>query len=457
MDIHTLLTRLEGYISGNRLDLPSANDLESADISRLIGEVPPDARLIIDDLQLIRTEPTIVYTGRAALFAQFEPAFQQEILEVRTEFYILQDTAQLTITVDPLPADWTLAKSFSGLEESVAGMVEFSTAALALASIDADVPGFGPIPFGTSFTGIPALSGAIGAVATLLINPQTIRLQGPITVATDKAPRLKLSGPGNGPIDIGPFSFDAGIELECIVIEGIGAEGETVEIPIPSAALTAVITIGSGGELQIPVRLELASDDPKLVTFQILDASIPLGNWSYFSQITDGINLGALIPSNVPQSAALTIKTLAVTIDLASLSLCSTLIDVKLDGVEWSIIPNGILSITDVGARFAITPSAGILGAPPDIDGIIYGTDAISLVNAIAGRLQVSLCHVRHPSRWPSSFPRVLRAEQLAHIVPQARAIANLPAPRNEPSSHRLPLPEFRGEETWARRAYGNQ
>jgi len=372
MDIHTLRIRLEQYVSGTTLSLPSANDLESVELSQLISSNLLDSRLLIDNVQRIDSPDAITYSGASKLFIQKEGEFQQRELDIQAKFYIVNQTAQLLIIADPVPSDWKFPQSFSGLEQDILESVSLTWAAFVLTSIDTTEAPYGSISTGTNFRGTVALTGPFSEVRNLLVDPQQMILSGRIDLQPGKAPQMRLIAPGSGSTTIGPITITVGIELLSTYIIIHTSSGMVKEQLDVSANLITVCSFGNG-IVQIPISMQLTPGNPGLLVFAISNASIPLPDWSVFSSITDGVNLGSLIPPKVPSGTALVIKQFEIAVNPDNLTIGSIVLDVLLDAPEWAIIPGGILSVSDLGVQFSIIPPLGSPADPTVIDGALYG------------------------------------------------------------------------------------
>lgn len=410
MNFNELTSALQTGESGGNFTFDPANSaFAGADwlpvrtiVTGNIGSAANAGKLVIQSFQKSSTATTITYSGSvAALLPQMDPAFTQVALTVSAVFWLIDGVAELVAGNAALPASWTVPQSVSGTEESVLDDVSFTTAALTIASVDGNDPVTGnPIALGTSFTGTVALAGLFAPVAPLLA-PSNLAVTGMMTLASGQYPRFNFVAPGAGDTLMAPFPFSLSIGVYVSSVVEMLQSGTTEEpYQFLGAGLVGTIFLGSGeGRIVIPVQMPLASTESQPVSFLITGVSIPFPSWEAFAPLTGVANLGALLPADVPSAGALVLKRLFITVDpnTPTAFAQSISLDIAMQpGQPWQIIPNGILSIVDLGVQFTINGS----GAATDvttlpqamIDGaMLYGTFRFGTENPVDYGLTVTV------------------------------------------------------------------
>jgi hypothetical protein len=371
MDLSQLRTALLAGESDTTFTFDPANPAfagpEWADVRDFVATKVGTGKLVVTGFDKPPSDVAVVYAGTvAALLPQQDPVFGQAPLTVTSVFWLRSGIPQLTASADPLPADWTIPKSVSGTADTVLGEVTYTSAAITSSSSDGTEPFSGRVVTrGTSMDGVVAEAGLFAPVWPLVVAPSGVTVTGPMELAAGAAPVLTLSATPSADTSMRPFPFDVALgAFLASTVATMRSPAGPVPVQFVEAGLAGVIRVGSGdGAFSVPVRLVLASGDSSLVTLEVLETVVPIPSWAALAPLTGYADLNSYLPEQAPPSGQLVLNRLVVSIDPSApvTELVKHLsLDLSLNpGTPWVILPNGILSVAELGAAFSLISPAG--------------------------------------------------------------------------------------------------
>ncbi|WP_350334295.1 hypothetical protein [Coralliovum pocilloporae] len=383
MDIQQLYTALQPFqnTSGKTLTIPATSITGWTDIHRLLTDTLAGATLSLTSVQTFPAPPTaniIRYQGSATLFP-WSGGGTQTVLSVTANFSVdANGNPQLVLSAD-VPASaggWTLTESLAGLGPTSLAEVKFQSSFFLLTSTAVTVTDYPLVTTpGINFKGRLKLTGALAMAQPLLVTEDSQTVAGPVNLTAGDMPEVSLGPAGSTPITLAGLKLQFGANLtseykELPYYDPNNPGKTTTKRPFASAHLTASLAFGSGAPLAFTLSLLPQSDSYTLAT---TGASVPLSSWSDLNSLTGGINLGALVPAAVPAAVSLELKQLSMTLyvsDGSGLPTVSNLtFDVAMNVGSWPLLPNDILTVSEVGAFMSIQ---FIDGLAPQANGELY-------------------------------------------------------------------------------------
>ena len=360
MDFATLKQILQKYTTGSTFALPADSDLKSTPIPNLIEQYLPTAKTLTITIQ---SQPPsndqVIFDGSGILFeGQPAPYSLQAVFEIVNQEPVMVIRAPLA-AVSPAPA-WSFSQTFPALSKSAPDLFQFSSPLLILASTDNQSTGNSQIySFGLNFNGTPLPQGPVKPVVPLFSDLSEILIYGVITFAQN-SPLMKLTSSAQN-IDLSLIGVTLDLTFQ---LWARWVPSGSAQLYYPTAALIFDGDAGVNG-MSFPISLALFSAGTSLLLFDLVPGTFKVDSYSQLNQLSGGIDLGALIPSQVPLSALhLTRLTIGVNPSLKTL-LSSIDIAIALEPTTpWTIIPS-VLDIRGISAEFYI--SFGGAGSPGGI------------------------------------------------------------------------------------------
>jgi hypothetical protein len=341
-------------------------------------------------------EPTsnaISYPGQATLFP-WTSTGQQTVLPVTATFSVDQaGNPQLLVrATPPAAAGWSLPNSLSGLEATELSSVIFTAGVFVLTSQTVTVPGFRrPVEPFIGFAGVLSTTGPYALGQVLLPNEISRTVEGSIDLTAGAMPVITLGPVGGGTVTIVGLEFEFGAALATEYQEFPYYDPtnpiSTVTRAFSSAQLLASLAFGAGPPLVFSMPVLPASD---YYLLSVSQAAKPLSSWTDLDSLTGGIDLGTLIPSDVPPALSLVLRQMQLSLYAPSTASLPTVtgmtFDVMMDLGSWQLLPNDILTVQRVGARMTIMFTES---GSPITTGTLY-TD-FSIVEEIAMTAELNL------------------------------------------------------------------
>jgi len=387
MDIQQLFADLQQFqdTAAGTLTIPVASisnpsGLNWPDIAALFTKVLANDTLALTGITSFPSQPSaniIRYQGNATLFP-WSGQGQQTVLAVTASFSV--DPAgnpQLYIRAElPSPAGgWTLGSSLQGLAGTDLADVAFENGFFLLTSAAvsiSDYPGTAE-PF-ANFKGQLSLTGPFAVGAALLPTPESQTVAGTIDLAQGDMPVIALAPTGAAPITLAHIALEFGASLASFYEElpyhdPANPSETTIKRPFSGADLTASLAFG-GQTLDLSLTLLPASE---FYTLSVGELTVPLTSWQELKSLTDGIDLGALVPDTVPPAASLVLKQLSFSLyfpDSAALPTVDAIFfNVAMNVGSWPLLPNDILTVSEVGSLMTLTFGDSVL---PTAQGSLY-------------------------------------------------------------------------------------
>jgi LysM repeat protein len=366
MDINQLRAALAAFENqpGQSFAMPAANITAWTAIHDLVENACASQTLTI---WAIRSFPpphvvdSIVYIGQAALFPwnpqDLDPPPVQALLAVTATFTVDgHGNPQLLVqAIAPTGATaWHLSDSIGNLWETIFDSVAFDDGSLFLTSVATTQSSFpGTLLPWIDFVGTISLSDAFALVQSLVDTDSSRTVSGQIALISGGQPTLKLTPVTTTQVSLGGVKYDFGAELNAWykTLQGPASN----PWPIATAEIVAHLRLGTAQE-PIELRMPMLPGGTSL-TLSIENGDHVLAGWSELNGLSQGVDLGALIPSGVPAIGKLTLRGLGISLQLGSEApvLESISFDVALGTNEWAALPNNILVLDEIGAQLTVT------------------------------------------------------------------------------------------------------
>jgi len=386
MNIQGLFTALQPFqnTAAKTLTIPAASiaGADWADVKALIVAALASETLSITGITSFPTAPTanaIRYQGQATLFPWSGAG--QTVLAVTATFSVdAAGKAQLFIRAD-VPAaggTWWLGNSLSGLGETDLATVTFEQGFFLLTTQPVTVSDFnGTVQPFIDFEGVIATTGPFAIGKVLLPTPQSATVAGTVKMDPTKGPMpiVKLGPAGGAPITLAGINLEFGATLSTVYetlpyYDPLDPLQTTITRPFSAAEIVATLAFGAGPALLLTLPVLPQSD---FYTLSVGEALKELSSWSELDSLSSGINLGALIPVDVPAALKLTLRRLELALyfpDAASFPVVNAItFDVMMDVGNWPLLPNDILTVENVGAVMTVSFEEGI---SPSASGTLY-------------------------------------------------------------------------------------
>lgn len=357
-------------------------------IAGLLRSALAEQTLSLTNVQFppVTSAGTITYNGSSSLFP-WSGGGRQAQLAVTASFSL--DAAgrpQLRIAA-PVPASWKLTDSLDGLAETGMADVDWASAAFLLTSETTTDPAHpGRIEPGINLSGEVALSGPFANAGTLLGTPGSRSVSGQVVLGRDSTPMpvLALDSTRPCPAAVGGLAIEAGARLETLyksfgTVPGVGA---IPPAPISFVEIAVRIRIGARtADLRVPL---LPGGEP--MPMELVGDPVPLVGLEDLAQLAGGVQLE--VPSVLPAPTGLALKQLNMPVSLVPANTSgreAVSFDIGLVGTQWDLLPNGILTLEDVGVRTRIDFD---LAGGTVIASTIYGTvtlaEELHLVSSVS-------------------------------------------------------------------------
>jgi hypothetical protein len=399
MNIRELYAALQPFTdrTAGTLIVPASQVTGWTAVHALLQAALAGQTLSISGITDFPPEPTsnaISYPGQATLFP-WTSAGQQTVLPVTATFSVDQDgDPQLLVRADtPTAAGWALPNSLSGLEPTELSSVVFAAGVFVLTSQPVTVSGFRrPVEPFIGFTGLLSASGPYALGQVLLPNELSRTVEGSVNLTVGVMPVIELGPVGGGTVTLAGLEFEFGAALatqykELPYYDPNNPGIITVIRPFSTAQLLATLAFGPGPALAFTLPVLPASD---YYLLSVAQAAKPLSSWTDLDSLTGGIDLGALIPSDVPPALSLVLRQMQLSLYAPNTATLPTVtgmtFDVMMDLGSWQLLPNDILTVQRVGARMTILFAED---GSPITTGTLY-TD-FSIVEEIAMTAELNL------------------------------------------------------------------
>ena len=402
MNIQGLYTSLQAFEnqSGKTLTIPATSVPTWTDVHGLLVAALANDTLTITAINNFPSAPSanaIRYTGQASLFPWTGTPADQTILSVTATFSVDNNGApQLFISAEITAASlpWTLTSSLDGLTNTNAAPVSFESGSFYLTSQAQNIATY-PVtlePY-INFAGMIAITGPYASAGPMLANEASRSVYGAIDLTTGPAPALTFSPTGSAPSDLSnqlggaTLSFGASISLKYETIpyfDSSDPQKTSIVSPFSSCDLVGQLIIAKNPVLNMSLPLLPASD---FQTLTVTSADLSFATWAALDLLT-GYDLGSMIPSGIPGVNGLVLKNLSFDfefIDENTLPLFHSMnLDVALQTDNWPILPNDILTLSEIGITLSVQLETG---ADSQASGSLYGqftfVDEMQLESAI--------------------------------------------------------------------------
>lgn len=385
MDIQQLyqaLQRFQHTDSGMlRLTIAAVEVTDWPDVHALLVAALAERRLNITNITSFPSQPTsnaIVYQGVSGLFPWDQPAEQTSLAVIATFSVDRFGQPQLVISGAVTgSANWRLPNSLSGLADTELATVEFSPALFLLTSSPVTVSGFvNPVDPYIALSAAVVTTGPFAPGRPLLVTPGSRRVEGPIVLTTGRMPEITLEPVGAAPISLpgvtAQFGFGASLRSEYRTVPYYDPQdpsrvSKTLEVS--TAALQASMVLGAGPALVFAMQVLPAS------SFYTLSVTAvrPLASWAELDALVPGVDLSAIIPSEVPAAAALILREMSLSLYYPSTATLPTVtalsFNVFMQTGDWPLLPNDILTLQGVGAALTVLFEGDGL---PQVTGFLY-------------------------------------------------------------------------------------
>ncbi|HEX8723277.1 MAG TPA: hypothetical protein VF736_21850 [Pyrinomonadaceae bacterium] len=412
MDINTLRDQLKAFEDrpGHRFSMPASQAAAWVAVHDLVAGACAAQTLTITGITGFPPDhvvDSVVYSGQATLLPwspppEIEPTPMQAVLAVTATFTV--DGAgnpQLFIrAAAPSGAGpaWHLSDSLENLWETVFESVGFDTGAFFLTSFPTTLSTYpGTLQPGVNFLGVVSLAGAFVHTRALLSGVATRTVSGVVGLAPGAQPTLTLAPAATQPVTVGGVQLSVGARLRAWfkTFSAAGSDGW----PIATAEVVAYLRLGSASQ-PLELRMPLLPTGGAL-TLSLGDGTQALAGWSDLKGLSGGVNLGSLIPADVPAARRLTLKGLNLFLqfddDGALPSVTAVSFDVALDTSAWAVLPNNIMALNEVGAQLRVD---FLTAGGPSASAVLYGRfnfveviDLLATVSIPSLNVAVSLDH----------------------------------------------------------------
>lgn len=267
---------------------------------------------------------SVIGTSSNTIFSQ---------MSVAARFSVVDSDGALLLTAQP-NSGWTFASSFPALSDTLFPALDFKEdSGLYLATYQTD------IPLGLSFIGALRLSGMLGYAAWLLGGGSEISISGPIQLISG-IPAMTLAVQfSTAPIELGFFRLPwVRFEITSAVEPATDTE---------PASVTAVASISSSidfeaqnGTISIPLRADTYLNAPWVRFSTNIGAALDTSLDS-LSSLANGLDLGDVVPEQLPIQDQVGLKELSLQVDLAERRLDAVIIGVE-SKQSWTLIENAI-------------------------------------------------------------------------------------------------------------------
>ena len=340
-----------------------------------------------------RVADTIAYVGTGTLFP-WSGSGEQATLAV-TAWFTVDGEGNPQLRVQALPdmgGGWGLGVSLDGLSSTVLSGVRFDDGGFLLTSVHTTASGYpGTVPPGTSFSGTVSLEGPFRWMGGVLPSPVSRVVAGAVDLSRAAAPAFTLSAPFTRTVAVGTGEPDGGVQM------GAGAELSAGFVAyadatdgsgwqVSRAAALAYVRTGSGAPVWL--RLPVGADGTPL-SMAMVGEPVQLAGWSDLTALAAGVSVD-IVPAAVPQGPRLFLNGLEMGLRVgdgtAAPSRGFVSFDVSLDTGGWDILPNGILTVDELGTALTVNLDlAGTLAAV----GSVYGT--VTLAGVMPLRVALSI------------------------------------------------------------------
>lgn len=307
------------------------------------------------------------FTGTCALLKLSDTVFQP----LTASFFLKAGRPVLVVSTageaQGFPDGWTLPGVWPALVDTTLEAVFFATGQLTLSS--ADLQGDEGPEQGLTVGGrVDTSRGAPAGVAGLLSTPDALEVAGLVDLS-DVAPQFSLRGHGDEAVTLGALILITGLRFDASVMTATSELGEEAPYPFSSAALFGQVNLDNGGESTVfELQAYLTSSGDGAINLIASDMIVSLSSWSVLDVWVPDAQavMGGMVPDEAPTSGALILSGMSAAIDVDALTVTSMNFNIGL-GVNWEILPAGMLTLSEFGGRFFMPSSVS------DANLIIYG------------------------------------------------------------------------------------
>jgi len=261
--------------SGDMFSL-GADKLSSPNIETLFTSFLPQATLKINQAKADTSSSDKVIINGDLGYA----LFSINSLHIEAMFTVVNNQAEVSITLNQFPDSWKLSECFPALKNSVADSLTYKEPQFLLDSLcknslpDNFMENFGfkpnPQAIESGFKKGLSFSSKIGTSSGMssffwLLGTTELLLSGPIEFYND-TPRIWLKPESTIEIDIGHFSFHIGLHLVSLFIDFPGKPLVLYQQTF-NRLETDIIYQGKESKLQIPIYADFFNGDSSSITF----------------------------------------------------------------------------------------------------------------------------------------------------------------------------------------------
>ena len=329
MDIEALKLIILDNLAHTDLDrtLALASDaLESPAIQQLFDDHLDGALMLREQLR----DPIDAPDSITILGTSYNMAFTDMAIAAR---FGLTPEGEPTCVITAVPDEvWSFASSFPDLDATFLPLLEFTDAALSLASHDVS----DTVKQGLSFSGNLQLTERLAAIAWLLGNEESVALTGDI-VLQEGLPLVTLSKRLPG-LDLGflqlPFvAFEVGTVLRELA-------DESVEAAAQITLRSAIAFQASSGTVEIPLSTTLFLYSREAEFAANLTQALGSG-LDGLSSLANGVDFSEVLPSNLSISEQVALSDLVFGVNLRDRQLQSVRITVE-STQPWILVEDAI-------------------------------------------------------------------------------------------------------------------
>lgn len=309
----------------------------------------------------------VTYQGRASLFPWVGTGTQLTLAVTATFSVANGGNPQLLIRAELPQGQWSLADTLGGLADADLAGVEFEAGFFLLASDATTVSDFPTqvLP-GINFMGVLATAGPLAFAAPLLATQASRTVAGRVDLTQGSMPVLSLGAVDWATTSAGAF---AGVGLTFAAALSSSYEQlpwfdpadpgkKFITVPYSSATILARLASGPAPGLQLSLS---ALPQSRFRTLSIEDAAQPIASLDSLKSLSarfEDLPFSGLIPALVPARTGHQLRRLELSLffpdDGAMPRLDSLSVDVGMAVPDWPILPNGILTVRDLGARLTV-------------------------------------------------------------------------------------------------------
>ncbi|HEV7599192.1 MAG TPA: hypothetical protein VGO49_02915 [Bradyrhizobium sp.] len=368
MDIQDLFTAVQPFqnAANKTLIIPASSVTSWKKVNALIEAVLANKTLSITGIAAFPAAPSnnaIRYQGQATLFPW--SGGTQTVLAVTATFSVdAAGAPQLLIQAD-VPAgaaDWVLGNSLDGLGATDLASVVFSEGFFLLTTRPVTSIGYSGTaqPF-VNFQGVLALSGPFTIGQALLLTPLSRTVAGTIDLKQGAMPLIALVPAGRATVTLAGVTLQFGATLSTVseklpYSDPSDPTKTKIVATFSSAEIVAALAFGTGPPLVLALSV-LPEDE--FHTLSVSGADKALSSWTALEPLSSNINLGDYIPAAVPQPTSMRLQRLELSLYFPDATLLPTVnsitFDVMMDVGDWALLPNGILTVQNVGAMMTVT------------------------------------------------------------------------------------------------------